>query len=194
MPHNNTNFEYIGKDDEDIYRPAEDTYLLTKAIKKYNGKILLEIGVGSGYVTIELLNNPFVIGTDISIKALRETQIKLKSFDCNNIELVNCDGASPFRLGIFNVIVFNPPYLPSEEIIDITTDGGKEGVEVIEKLIQQSIDLVSNFGSIIFVLSTLSNYKKIVKILEYEGFKVKKRDSCKLFFEEIFILEALKIC
>ncbi|MCP8316810.1 MAG: methylase, partial [archaeon] len=31
------------------YEPAEDTFLLADVIRRYSGKITLEIGVGSGY-------------------------------------------------------------------------------------------------------------------------------------------------
>ncbi|MCP8304755.1 MAG: methyltransferase [archaeon] len=177
------------------YKPAEDTFLLARAVGRYSGKVVLEIGVGSGYITIELSKskNPLVVGTDISARALREARINLKSLDYDNVELVHCDGASPFRKGCFDLIVFNPPYLPSEEIVDSTVDGGKEGIEVVERFIDHSLNVVSNSGSILFVLSTVSNYDRVVKILEDKGFEVKRKESRKLFFEEIFVIEASKI-
>ncbi|MCP8312552.1 MAG: methyltransferase [Candidatus Methylarchaceae archaeon HK02M1] len=177
------------------YKPAEDTFLLARAIGRYSGKVKLEIGIGSGYIFIELSKskNPLVVGTDISVKALREVLIRLKSIDRDNVELVHCDGASPFRKGCFDLIIFNPPYLPSEEILDSTVDGGKEGIEAMEKFIDHSLNVVSNSGSIVFILSTLSNYVKVVKILKDKGFEVVKKESLKLFFEEIFVIEASKI-
>jgi len=174
------------------YKPREDTFILAKAMGRYSAKVILEIGVGSGYVTFELSKNPFVVGTDISERALREAQIKLKTIDCSNVELVHCDGASPFRIRCFNIIVFNPPYLPSKEIVDPSINGGKEGIEVVMKFIDHSLNIISDSGLIIFVLSTLSNYKKVVEILEDKGFEVKKKESLKLFFEEIFVIEASK--
>ena len=179
--------------DECLYEPAEDTFLLARATQRYSGKVVLEIGVGSGYITVELSKKSFTVGTDISINAIRKAKIKLKSINYNNVELVHCDGASPFRKRCFDMIVFNPPYLPSEKIIDLTVDGGQEGIEVVKKFIEHSVNVVSNSGSIIFLLSNISNYKKIVKIFKEKGFEVKIKESLKLFYEEIFILKALKI-
>ncbi|MCP8308337.1 MAG: methyltransferase [archaeon] len=175
------------------YEPAEDTFLLADVIRRYSGKITLEIGVGSGYITAEICKrNPFVVGTEISKKALKEAQIRLKSLNFHNFELILCDGASAFREGCFDLIVFNPPYIPSRKILDRTVDGGKEGIEVIKRFIKQSLRVISKSGLIIFVLSTLSNYSKIIKMLKKMNFKVRKIGRRKLFFEEIFVIEASK--
>lgn len=176
------------------YEPAEDTFLLADIIKRYSNKITLEIGVGSGYITAEICRrNPLVIGTEINEKAIKEAQIRLKSLNFNNFELVLCDGASAFRKMCFDLIVFNPPYLPSSKIVDVSIDGGKDGIEVMEKFIKHSSRIISKSGTIVFVLSTLSKYNKIIRILNKMNFKVKMIDKRKLFFEEIFVIEALKI-
>jgi release factor glutamine methyltransferase len=176
------------------YKPAEDTFLLADAIKRYSNKITLEIGVGSGYVTAEICKrNTFVVGTEIDKKVLKDAQTRLKSLNFDNFELVLCDGASAFREECFDLIVFNPPYLPSEKILDRTIEGGKEGIEVTRRFIEQSLRIISKSGSIVFVLSTLSNYNKIIKRLKRMNFKVRKIGKRKLFFEEIFVVEALKV-
>jgi len=176
------------------YEPAEDTFLLADAIRRYSGKMALEIGVGSGYITAEICKrNPFVVGTEISKKALKEAQIRLKSLNLDNFELILCDGASAFREGCFDLVLFNPPYVPSSKIVDRTVDGGKEGIEVIKRFIEQSSRVISKLGLIVFVLSTLSNYDKIIKMLKKMTFKVRKIVKRKLFFEEIFVVEAQRL-
>jgi len=176
------------------YEPAEDTFLLADVIKRYSGKITLEIGVGSGYVTAEICKrNPFVVGTEISKKALKEAQNRLKSLNFDNFELILCDGASPFRERYFDLIVFNPPYLPTSKIVDKSVNGGKEGIEVINRFIEQSLRVISKSGLMVFVLSTLSKYSKIIKILKKMSFKVRKICKRRLFFEKIFVIEASKI-
>jgi release factor glutamine methyltransferase len=176
------------------YEPAEDTFLLADAIRRYSGKMALEIGMGSGYITAELCKrNPFVVGTEISKIALKEAQINLKSLNLDNFELILCDGASAFREGYLDLIVFNPPYIASSKIVDRTVDGEKGGIEVIKRFIQQSSRVISKSGSIVFVLSTLSNYSKIIKMLKKMNFKVRKIGERKLFFEEIFVVEAQRV-
>ncbi len=178
----------------DSYEPAEDTFLLTDAIRRYSNKITLEIGVGSGYITAEICKrNPFVVGTEINEKALKEAQIRLKSLNFDNFELVLCDGASAFREECFDLIVFNPPYLPSGKIVYRNVEGGKEGIEVTERFIEQSLRVISKSGLMVFILSTLSNYEKIIRMLRKMNFKVRRIGKRKLFFEEIFAVEASKV-
>ncbi|NWG09017.1 MAG: methyltransferase [Nitrososphaerales archaeon] len=175
------------------YEPAEDTFLLTDAVRRYCGKNVLEIGVGSGFVTAELSKRSlFVAGTDISRRALRDAKERLKSFKCSNVELICCDGASPFREGCFDLIVFNPPYLPSKKIVDIAVDGGKEGIEVMVKFIVHSLRSISNSGKMVFVSSIISSYDKAIEMLKERGFRVRKIGSRKMFFEDIFVMEASK--
>ena len=175
------------------YQPAEDSILLSKTLQKYVGEAVLEIGIGSGYTCKGLSKNPFVVGTDINSESLEEAHTRLKSSHIENIELVQCDGASPFREECFDLVVFNPPYLPSEVINDSTVDGGKKGIEVLNKFLDHSIRVLSDSGLIIFVLSTLTDYKKVLNNLRKKGFKIKKKDSQKLFFEEIFIIEISRV-
>lgn len=175
------------------YQPAEDSILLSKALQKLVGEVVLEIGIGSGYTCEELTKNSFVVGTDINPESLKEAQKRLRSNHIENIELVQCDGATPFREECFDLVVFNPPYLPSDVINDSAIDGGKRGIEVLNKFLDHSIRVLSDPGLIVFVLSTLANYKKVLNRLRKKGFKIKKKDSQKLFFEEIFIIESSRV-
>ncbi|MGQ9718238.1 MAG: HemK2/MTQ2 family protein methyltransferase [Nitrososphaerales archaeon] len=175
------------------YEPAEDTFLLSDAVRRYSGKNVLEIGVGSGYVTAELSKRSyFVVGTDISRRALRDAKRRLISLKRNNIELICCDGASSFREGCFDLIVFNPPYLPSKKIVDIAVDGGKEGIEVMVKFIAHSLGSISNSGKMVFVSSRISSYDKAIETLKEKGFRIREIGLRKLFFEDIFVMEASK--
>jgi release factor glutamine methyltransferase len=133
-----------------------------------------------------------VVGTDISRRTLRDAKRKLISLKRNNVELVCCDGANPFREGCFDLTVFNPPYLPSKKIVDIAVDGGKEGIEVTVKFITHSLGSISNSGKMVFVLSSISNYNKAIEMLKEKGFRIRKIGSRKMFFENIFVMEASK--
>lgn len=113
-----------------MYLPAEDTFLLIRGLDSYNslGRVL-EIGFGSGKVA-ESINDKseFYVGCDINFNVLKE--FKTKNIFNLKIDLVCCDSASCFRPFSFDTIIFNPPYLPSESINDVTINGGHEGCEV----------------------------------------------------------------
>ena len=89
--------------------------------------------------------------------------------------------------GKFDLIVFNPPYLPKDkrEPLDsqIITTGGKEGNEIINKFIRQSKKHLGKKG-VIFLL--VSSYTGKINFGSFREKIVKKKN---LFFETISVLE-----
>jgi len=90
----------------------------------------------------------------------------------------------------FDLIVCNMPYLASDEILDIATDGGPEGVVIPMKIISSAKNCLKPGGKFLFVTSSLSNYKKIVEKTKKLGFEVEILDRKKLFFEELILVQA----
>ena len=84
------------------------------------------------------------------------------------------------------------PYLASEEIFDVATDGGKEGVVIPMKIIKSAKSCIKQGGKFLFVSSSLSNYEKLTELTKNEGFEVKIKAKKKLFFEELIIIQAIK--
>jgi len=100
------------------YPPSEDTFFLADYIKNEKGESALDVGTGSGYLAA-LLEKSFslVVGTDLSFNVLK----KQEYFTTNN---VCCNGADALH-NLFDLIICNMPYLNTDEILDIRTDGGK---------------------------------------------------------------------
>ena len=102
------------------YPPSEDTFFLADNIENEKGFSALDIGTGSGFLA-DLLSKNFsiVVGTDLSFSVLMNQSYKIKNIIC-------CNGADALDYK-FDLIVCNMPYLTTDEIIDITTDGGIDG-------------------------------------------------------------------
>jgi len=85
------------------------------------------------------------------------------------------------------------PYLSTDEILDIRTDGGKDGLEVPMRIISSAKSRIKPGGKFIYVTSSLSNFKKLVSYTELEGFDVDIISKKKLFFEELILVQAVKL-
>ena len=167
------------------YPPSEDTFFIAENIENEKGKYALDIGSGSGYLT-KLLSENFslVVGTDINCKVLQQqSSYKTKNLIC-------CNGSD--ALGIkFDFIVCNLPYLATDEILDIATDGGVEGFEIPKKIFDSILNNLKEDGKFIFVTSSLSNYQKLIDYFQKLGMKTTIIAKKKLFFEELILVEVL---
>jgi len=167
------------------YPPSEDTFFLVDNIENETGDFALDIGSGSGYLTKLLSENfSFVVGTDINYKVLKHQTYKTKNLVC-------CSGSDALSIK-FDLIVCNLPYLATDKILDIATDGGAEGLEIPLKMIKSAIPCLNTAGKFLFVTSSLSNYQALIDATKKEGLAAKIIAKKKLFFEELILVEAKK--
>ncbi|MEM2761051.1 MAG: methyltransferase [Nitrososphaerales archaeon] len=165
------------------YKPSDDTFLLAEFVENLRGKSALEIAAGSGYISKILKENFIsVVATDIDPSALKEARRKADLVVC-------CDSASAIN-AVFDLIVINPPYLPSDEINDLAVDGGKGGIEVTVKMLDDAIRLLKDSGMILLVTSTLADYGALVSHMNDLGLITDTVEKRKLDFEEILLIKA----
>ncbi len=168
----------------DEYPPSEDTFFIAENIEHEKGDYALDIGSGSGYLTKLLSENfSFVVGTDINYEVLKEQTYKTKNLVC-------CNSSDALKVK-FDLIVCNLPYLATDEILDIATDGGKEGFELPKKIFDSAYVNLKENGKFIFVTSSLSNYQKLIDYAQKLGLDAKILAKKKLFFEELILVEAV---
>jgi len=169
----------------DEYPPSEDTFFIANNIENEKGDYALDIGSGSGYLTKLLCKNfSFVVGTDINCDVLQNQS----SYKTNN--LICCNGSDAIKTK-FDFIVCNLPYLATDEILDIATDGGTEGFEIPKKIFDSALKNLKKGGKFIFVTSSLSNYSKLIDYAQKLGLQTKIIAKKKLFFEELILVEAI---
>lgn len=173
-----------------VYPPSEDSELLAEvAVEEVKQEDeVLEVGVGSGYVSAMLQDKcRLVIGTDISPHAVREAK-------SNGIDVIRTDLARGIKRK-FSLILFNPPYLELEDFerrgewIEKAIDGGKNGIEVISRFIDEIEDSLQDGGRIILIVSSI-NLPHLEKMESRFNYRIIRRK--KLFFEEIFALKLEK--
>jgi len=180
---------------DDVYPPSEDTYLLLDSIDYGADDSILEVGCGSGFVTIELCKTvKQMIAVDISLSAVRNTKENIE----NNELLRSCEVVQSDLLSAidpktrFSIILFNPPYLPEDEdetSIDHALIGGKEGIETTVRFVQEAVGHLTKDGVIYLVASSLANVDKIEASLQQQGLSVTVVSKKSRFFERIFVLK-----
>ncbi len=168
--------------DENVYEPREDSFLLVKNLQVKKKEKVLEIGTGSGLIAILAASKGAkVVATDLNEHAINCAR---KNADANNMQGID------FRVGNlfepikprekFDLIIFNPPYLPAEgsyteKPIDLSYNSSDT--------LMQFLILYKNFlrknGRAIIVNSTLSGIQTDGKIIAEQ----------KLAFEKIFVVE-----
>ena len=147
------------------YPPSEDTFFLADYIKNEKGECALDIGTGSGYLAA-LLEKSFslVVATDLVFNVLK----KHEYFTTNN---VCCDGADAINQQ-FDLVICNMPYLNTDDVSDVRTDGGKDGLEIPIKIIDSAKSRIKLGGKFVYVTSSLSDFKKLISYTKLEGFDV----------------------
>jgi len=186
-----------------IYPPAEDSYFLSEILKKEIPKLLkenfnikfLEIGTGSG-IQLETAHNlgvkkENIYSCDINPDAVKHCN--LLGYNCIHSDLfeafkgrLNVKGnLVPLR---FNIIIFNPPYLPEDNYDqEKDTSGGKKGDETVLKFLQQAKNYLASEGKIFLLLSSRTLIDRINK--ELKNYNKKFLGNEKLFYEELFVWE-----
>ena len=170
-----------------IYQPAEDSYLMEDAIKKVVSKNMkvLEMGIGSGILLGKLralgIKKKNIYGIDVNPYAVN--YCKKRGFKCITSYLF-----SKVPEKKFDLIIFNPPYLPrdSREPKDsqIATTGGRKGGELINNFLKQAAKYLNKDGKILLLTSSLT------KGIEWKNWRKKKVAETKIFMEELYVWEA----
>ena len=174
---------------EDVLIPRPDTEIIIEQVLKLSkekSKIkILDIGVGSGCILLSILKekpNFYGIGIDLSKKCIDLSKINaIKLGLQNRVKFFKSD-IDNFRLGKYDLIISNPPYINmydlkylDRDIVDFepinALDGGLDGLSGIKKVIINSSKLIKKKG--ILILEIAFDQKDFVKkILMNNGFYI----------------------
>lgn len=186
--------------DDNVYIPAEDSYLLADNLDIKQGQSVLEIGTGSGIVAMyasRLTDNITV--TDINFDACELARKNFEDNGIENIEILFGNLFEPVKNRKFDVILFNTPYLPTEEdeVLDDTInyafDGGLNGRKVINLFLNEVGNHLNDNGIVQIIQSSLSGNEETLEKLDQLGFVSEIAAKEHFFFEDITLINAYKI-
>jgi len=176
---------FIVSDKTLVPRP-ETELLIYKLINYFKNKRIniLDIGTGSGCILLSLLKELSLsrgIGIDISAKAIEVAMTNSNNLNLNNRARFKIFDLNKYNVGKYDLIVSNPPYIPSGDIKNLSKDiinyepktaldGGVDGLDLIKKVIYKSSSLLKINGLLAIEIG-FNQYKRVSNILKYYKFR-----------------------
>jgi len=175
---------------ERVYQPAEDSKLLADAgvERVATGDRLLDVGTGSGYVAARAREaGARVVGSDLNPHACRQAREA-------GVSVVRGDLTAPFRVDTFDMVAFNPPYLPANpdtgwgDWMERALSGGEDGRAAIDPFLADVRRALAPDGVALLLVSTLTDPDAVRETARTYGLDVSEvaRDSYP--FEQLLVL------
>ena len=179
--------------DKGVLIPRQDTEILVeKMIDTLKDKVLkneihpkiLDIGVGSGIIGITAaleIESSYVLGVDISDKALETAQKNKEILKVSNIKFLKSNLFENVEFREFDMIVSNPPYISLNEVGIMSDDtllhepsealfAENDGLYFYYEICQKASDYLADFGYLLFEIGYKQG-KNVAKIMASSGFK-----------------------
>jgi release factor glutamine methyltransferase len=205
-----------------VYPPSDDTYLILDYFKKNVNenffdelpittiRKILDMGTGTGIIALFLQEikkylskfTTKIFASDISDAAIRCATLNERSNNYkDNITFIKSNLFRKFPPSLqhsFDIIIFNPPYLPSisrkeNNLIrrrsDSNWDGGERGFEVFIEFINQVKDFLNTKQKfyIYYISSSSTDLSQLNDELETRGFQNRILNTSHVFFEDIIL-------
>ncbi len=183
---------------ESVLIPRQDTEILAEEALKnlHDGMRVLDMCTGSGCILISLLyysNNCEGVGADISEEALRVAEENAARLLGSRFHVWRDDDSALqdgirflrsdlFRevCGKFDMIVSNPPYIPSGDILGLmpevreheplqALDGGGDGLSFYRRILEECAEYLFRGGMLFFEIG-YDQGQEVSRLMEQAGF------------------------
>jgi release factor glutamine methyltransferase len=185
---------------QEVYEPAEDTFLLAENLDVNESDVVIDVGTGCGILAILAAKKAKrAVATDINPYAVDCAKMNAQQ----NGVLAKMD----IRLGNlfepikknekFDVIIFNAPYLTTnkdeekENWIDRAWAGGQSGRDVIEPFVSEAPKYLKKKSRVFLVQSSLSAIDKTIQRFKESGLDATVVAEKKFPFETIVVVKAV---
>eukprot|EP00088_Acartia_fossae_P056903 TRINITY_DN6634_c0_g1_i1.p1 TRINITY_DN6634_c0_g1~~TRINITY_DN6634_c0_g1_i1.p1 ORF type:complete len:211 (+),score=14.51 TRINITY_DN6634_c0_g1_i1:62-694(+) len=169
---------------QDVYEPAEDSYLLLDALEQdldtQSPLLVVEIGSGSGIISSALSScypEAIVLATDVNTSACQATLNTASLNQNKNIQVVRTDFLQCLwdRVkGKVDLLVCNPPYVATDEVelgskgIEASWAGGHLGLDLTRRIVENLNEILSPNGISYLVLEQCNKPDEFIEEIRTE--------------------------
>lgn len=226
-------YSHLTSEDYDhVYEPSEDSFLLLDALEmdlpyllEKKPLLCLELGPGSGIIITALAKylksgSLGFFAVDINKFACNATQRTVKANDVK-VDVINMDLLTSFKPNSVDLLVFNPPYVPTpnnsndnipehkklydndaenvyssrdgEKMLIKSWAGGADGCEIINRVIESLDDILAPNAVFYLLIIKDNNPEKIKKDLSHKGYEAIQIIDRKIRGEHLIVLKIWKL-
>ena len=168
-----------------VYTPREDSLMLAELLEQERPCTALDVGCGSGFLAILMAKRGFsVTAADINPATIEATKNNA-IINLVDIDLILSDLFETVS-GTFDLIIFNPPYLPNDAPVDLQWSGG---IDLVRRFLLDARKHLNANGKVLFLISTLTGEKETVEAIEKNGYRCKELLRKKVPWEELIVYE-----
>ena len=186
------NTEFYGNKfflNKDVLIPRPETERLVdislQCIEKINDPNILEVGTGSGCISISLAlkrEDAHILSLDISNNALIKARENADYHKTENVRFTKVDILNELPDGKFDIIISNPPYISYDEMQDIMIDvkdfepelaltDYKDGLLFYDRLSDIGPTLIKKGGWMLLEVGINDHPNKVMSLFESKGYK-----------------------
>lgn len=210
---------------EDVYYPSDDSFLVLDFMdsqefketlhifsKTKNDLHILDMGCGTGILgfcaiysaqSTNLFHNIHLSYVDVNPKAIKTAESMIVANlhhlkDNMTVSYHTSDLFTTIPPYTFDIVLFNPPYLPQDDEIqmrkpiDQALYGGPEGINVLKAFFSQVQSYTDSNSIVYFIASSLGALNQLLPILS-QDFHIEILQNVHIFFEDISLFRAKKI-
>lgn len=182
--------------DEQVYTPAEDTELMLRALDLVDVQEddrACDVGTGTGVLALALARRGArVVAVDRNPRAARLALANAaRNALADRVEVVQASLLAPLR-GPFDVIVFNPPYLPVEGELPgelaKAWEGGRGGIAWAPLFLAGLHRALAPGGRALVLVSSLGDARGFLELALARGFLPEPIAEAKLAWERLEVV------
>ena len=163
-----------------VFSPRSDTWLLADVVRRQDelqGAEVLELGTGSGAIAVSAAIGGAhrVTVVDVSRRALATAALNAR---INGVRVVPRRGDlfEPVAAERFDIVVSNPPYLPSDGIPSRGASrawegGGPDGRSILERICCDVAKHLKPGGTVLLVHSSVNGVSRTLDALQDAGLR-----------------------